>query len=63
MMNKYKGLTEATVKDRNAWNYVRSKRRKKHRFHGIGRKYFVYYLGRMLNNVLAGIKMKNYLIL
>jgi transposase-like protein len=68
-MNGYKGLTEITTKKIEMLGLNEIKEKKKHKFHGISRKYFVYYLkefefrynfranlDEMLYNVLARIK-------
>jgi transposase-like protein len=69
MMNKYKGLTEIKAKKIEMLGLNEIKEKKKHKFNGISREYFVYYLKEfefrynfranldgILYNVLAGIK-------
>ncbi len=69
MMNEYKGLTEITAKKIEMLGLNEIKEKKKHKFHGISRESFVYYLKEfefrynfrvnldgMFYNVLARIK-------
>jgi hypothetical protein len=44
MLNGYKGLTEIIAKKIEMLGLDEIKEKKKHKFHGIGREYFVYYL-------------------